>query len=122
MCRRAQSDLVVRGRAVGRGDLAGAPVSSRSAGRTAALFYVLTLLYFFKPMTSPWVNIATDALGLMPPPWSATSQVNKFSVSNSQMHDLLMQMTPFADQARKARRSGHLPLWQDPRQIRLPRA
>ena len=80
--------------------------------RTAALFYVLTLLFFFRPMTGPWVNIATDALGLMPP-WSATSQVNKFTVSNSQMHDPLMQMAPFADQVRKAWRSGHLPLWQD---------
>src|SRR6185503_6324821 len=47
------------------------------------------------------------------PPWSATSTVDKFSVSNPQMHDPVMQMTPFADQVRKAWRSGQLPLWQD---------
>src|SRR5512132_2985555 len=80
--------------------------------RVAALFYLLTLIFFFKPMTGPYVNLATDALGLMPP-WSATSTVDKFSVSNPQMHDPVMQMTPFADQVRKAWRSGHLPLWQD---------
>ena len=80
--------------------------------RVAALFYLLTLLFFFRPMTGPWINMASDALGLMPP-WSATSSVNKFTVSNPQMHDPVMQMAPFADQVRKAWRGGHLPLWQD---------
>lgn len=82
------------------------------AWRTAALFYGLTLLFFFRPLTGPYVNLATDTLGLMSP-WSATSGVNKFTVSNPQMHDPVMQMTPWADQVRKAWRGGHLPLWQD---------
>ncbi|HEX7420091.1 MAG TPA: hypothetical protein VF505_09410, partial [Thermoanaerobaculia bacterium] len=85
---------------------------ARIGWRVAALFYLLTLLFFFRPMTGPWVNLATDALGLMPP-WSATSSVNKFTVSNPEMHDPVMQMAPFADQVRKSWRSGHLPLWQD---------
>lgn len=85
---------------------------ARIGWRVAALFYLLTLLFFFRPMTGPWVNLATDTLGLMQP-WAATSSVNKFTVSNPEMHDPVMQMAPFADQVRKAWRSGHLPLWQD---------
>ncbi|HEX9161150.1 MAG TPA: YfhO family protein [Thermoanaerobaculia bacterium] len=80
--------------------------------RIAVLFYALTLLFFFKPMTGRYVNIVTDALGLMSP-WSATMHVSKADVSNPEMHDPLMQMTPWADQVRKAWRGGHLPLWQD---------
>ncbi len=78
--------------------------------RVAALFYLLVLLFLFRPMTGGWVSFSTDIIELVPP-WSVGSNLTKFTVSNPQLPDVTMQMVPWAHQVREAWRSGELPLW-----------
>ena len=82
--------------------------------RVAALFYVLVLLFLFRPLTGPYVSIATDIQQLLPP-WSSSAPPNlsKYTVSNIETQDVVMQLVPWAHQVREAWRHGQLPLWND---------
>ena len=79
--------------------------------RIAVLFYALVLVFLFKPMTGPYVSIATDIPKLIAP-WSASAPgLTKYTVLNMETHDVPMQLVPWAHQVREAWKSGHVPLW-----------
>ena len=75
--------------------------------RIALLFYALVLIFIFRPLTGPYVNLPSDIL-LVYSPWSAIRSVHQ---QNSQLNDLTLQIVPWAHQVREAWRSGHVPLW-----------
>src|SRR2546430_1766980 len=79
--------------------------------RVALLFYALTVLFLFRPMTGDYVNVATDVVRLIPP-WSASAPgFTKYDVSNFETQDVPMQLVPWMHQVRESWRTGRLPLW-----------
>jgi len=76
--------------------------------RIAAFFYLLVLIFLWRPMTGTWVNLPVDILGILPP-WS--SWLPKQRIANVEMNDIVMQIVPWAHQAREAWKSLTLPLW-----------
>ena len=76
--------------------------------RIAAFFYLLVLIFLWRPMTGAWVNLPVDILGILPP-WSGV--LPKQRVANLEMNDIVMQIVPWAHQARAAWTSFTLPLW-----------
>jgi len=79
--------------------------------RIALLFYALVLVFLFKPMTGPYISIATDIPKLVAP-WSASAPgLTKYTVLNMETQDVPMQLVPWAHQVREAWKSGHAPLW-----------
>jgi hypothetical protein len=76
--------------------------------RVAAFFYALVLIYLFRPMTGPWVNLPVDFIKILPP-WG--NWLHRHQLSNPEMNDLTMQIVPWAHQAREAWRSLHFPIW-----------
>ena len=76
--------------------------------RIAALFYALVLVYLFRPMTGPYVDLPVDFLTNFPP-WSGV--IHHRFIANYELNDLIMQIVPWAHQVRTAYRSGHMPLW-----------
>ena len=96
---------------------AGAIAIARRGGvrirrRVALLFYALVLLWLFRPMTSDTVNVPTDIQGLVPP-WSvdAPRGTSKYTVSNIEGQDIILQFVPWAAQVREKWLSLRLPLW-----------
>ncbi len=83
-------------------------VGARFPWRIAALFYLLVLIFLFRPMTGPYVNVPADFLTNFPP-WS--SIVHHTPISNFELNDVVMQMVPWAHQVRDAYLTGHFPLW-----------
>jgi hypothetical protein len=83
--------------------------------RIALLFYLLVLVYLWRPLTQPVTIIAGDVVRLAAP-WSelhapGRPPVSKFEVSNANLQDVTMQIAPWAHQVREAWRSGEIPLW-----------
>ncbi|MGZ7039413.1 MAG: YfhO family protein, partial [Thermoanaerobaculia bacterium] len=83
--------------------------------RVAAGFYLLVLLFFFRPMTGRYVSYPADVIRLITP-WAEVmspgrAPITKYDVSNSNTHDVTMQLVPWAHQVREAWRSLRLPLW-----------
>lgn len=78
--------------------------------RIAALFYALVLIFLFKPMTGPYVNLPVDFLTRFPP-WAGV--VHHTHIRNYELNDVITQMIPWAHQVRAAYRAGTLPLWND---------
>ena len=83
--------------------------------RNAIGFYLLVLLFFWKPMTQRYVSYPSDVIRLIPP-WSNVlppqrPPVTKYEVSNLNTHDAPMQLIPWAHQVRESWRSLHVPLW-----------
>jgi len=83
--------------------------------RVAAGFYLLVLLFLWRPMTGRYVSFPSDVIRLIPP-WSNVlppnrPPVTKYEVSNLNTHDATMQLMPWAWQVREAWRAGHVPLW-----------
>jgi hypothetical protein len=76
--------------------------------RVAVFFYALVLIYLFRPMTGPYVNVPVDFINILPP-WGNWNQ--RHLLSNPEMNDLAMQIVPWAHQAREAWRSLHFPIW-----------
>lgn len=76
--------------------------------RVAALFYALVLIFLWRPMTGPWVNLPVDIVQTLPP-WSA--MVRDHRVQNFEINDIVMQIVPWAHQVREAWKSFQLPLW-----------
>jgi hypothetical protein len=80
--------------------------------RVAILFYALVLLFFFKPLTGPYLNIGADILHLIPP-WSASvpAGFDKFKVGNYELQDAVMQFVPWTRQVHESWRHLRVPLW-----------
>ncbi|HEX8616150.1 MAG TPA: hypothetical protein VF911_01080, partial [Thermoanaerobaculia bacterium] len=80
--------------------------------RGALLFYALTLLYLFKPLTGPYVNVAPDVL-LLVPPWSASAPAgfDRLDVSNHELQDIVFQFIPWTGQVHASWRALKPPLW-----------
>ena len=83
--------------------------------RIALLFYLLVLVYLWRPLTQDVTMIAGDVVQLAAP-WSemhapGRPPVSKFEVSNANLQDVTMQIAPWAHQVREAWRSGEIPLW-----------
>src|ERR1043166_1393948 len=76
--------------------------------RIAVFFYLLVLIFLWRPMTGTWVNLPVDIIGILPP-WSGV--LPKQRVANLEMNDIVMQIVPWAHQAREAWKSLALPLW-----------
>ena len=76
--------------------------------RIAAFFYLLVLIFLWRPMTGTWVNLPVDIVGILPP-WS--NWLPKRRIANFEMNDVVMQIVPWAHQAREAWKSFTLPLW-----------
>lgn len=80
--------------------------------RVAALFYLLVLLFLFKPLTGPYVSFPTDVAQLIWP-WAtaAPAGLSKFNVSRYEMQDVVFQMAPWAHQVRESWKDFQPPLW-----------
>lgn len=76
--------------------------------RVAALFYILVLLFLFRPMTQDTVNLPVDFLKTLPP-WNHITRDHQ--VDNAEINDLPLQIVPWAHQARESWRSLRAPLW-----------
>jgi len=76
--------------------------------RVASFFYLLVLIFLWRPLTGTWVNLPVDIVGILPP-WSGW--LPKRRIANFEMNDIVMQIVPWAHQAREAWRSFSLPLW-----------
>ncbi len=75
--------------------------------RIATFFYLLVLIFFFRPMTQDYVNVPADFLGTLPP-WS---RVMPSHVANRESNDVILQMVPWAHVVREQWKSFRLPLW-----------
>ncbi|HEX7152562.1 MAG TPA: hypothetical protein VF618_13825 [Thermoanaerobaculia bacterium] len=80
--------------------------------RVALIFYALVLAFLWRPLTQDVVNFPVDAIRLLPP-WSAYGALDKFAVSNFEIHDLPMQTVPWAHQVRESWRTLDVPLWNE---------
>jgi hypothetical protein len=80
--------------------------------RIAALFYLLVLGFLWRPLVADVVNYPVDVIRLLPP-WSAYGALDKFGVSNFEIHDLPMQTVPWAQQVRESWRALDVPLWNE---------
>lgn len=79
--------------------------------RIATFFYALVLLFLWRPMTGPWVNIPVDFIQTLPP-WTYLSHLSTgYQVGNSELNDLVLQITPWAHQVRESWRALEAPLW-----------
>jgi Bacterial membrane protein YfhO len=77
--------------------------------RVAALYYLLVLIFLWKPLTGGWVNVPIDIIHTLPPWWRVAPYLK--SSANREMNDIVLQIIPWAHQARQALRSFSLPLW-----------
>ncbi|HYI10281.1 MAG TPA: hypothetical protein VEK57_14570 [Thermoanaerobaculia bacterium] len=85
--------------------------------RIALLFYVLVLLFLWRPLTQDVIMIPADVIRLTPP-WSemrapGRDPVTKYEVSNLNLHDVPMQIVPWWRQVRESWRAFEAPLWND---------
>ena len=82
--------------------------------RAALLFYALTLLFLWQPLTQRVVHAPVDVLHFVPP-WTATAPpgFSKTTASNYELQDVPMQMLPWAEQVRASWRRGEIPLWNE---------
>jgi hypothetical protein len=81
----------------------------------AVLFYALVLVFLWRPMTEDVSLVAADVIRLTPP-WSEVRAPNrppvtKYDVSNTNIHDVPMQIVPWMHQVRESWRALHVPLW-----------
>jgi hypothetical protein len=78
--------------------------------RDAGFFYLLVVLFLFKPLTGPYVNVPADYVRRIEP-WSAFAK--PVPGSNSEINDVILQMVPWAHQVRQSWRAGQPPLWNE---------
>ncbi len=75
--------------------------------RIAAFFYLLVLLFLWRPMTQSYVNLPVDWLSSLPP-WSFTERIRP---QNGEINDVALQMVPWAQEVREQWKSFRFPLW-----------
>jgi len=73
--------------------------------RYAAFFYLLTLLFLFRPLVGPWVSSPADYIFALPP-WMDFRRP-----LNPELNDIALQMVPWTNLVRESWRSLHAPLW-----------
>ncbi len=78
--------------------------------RIAAFFYLLVLVFLWRPLTQDVVNLPVDFLRLLPP-WSFLTRFHR--AVNPDINDLVLQIVPWAHQVRESWLSGHIPLWNN---------
>ncbi|HEV8658960.1 MAG TPA: YfhO family protein [Thermoanaerobaculia bacterium] len=78
--------------------------------RIAAFFYLLVLIFLFRPLTSDVVNLPVDFLRTLAP-WSFLTRDHH--TINPEINDLVLQIVPWAHQVRESWLSGHIPLWNN---------
>lgn len=76
--------------------------------RIALLFYLLVLLFFFRPLAQQYVNFQLDVLPSIPPWYHVTNYHHQFT---SELNDLPMQIVPWMHQVRETWKSLTPPLW-----------
>ncbi|MDQ3281059.1 MAG: hypothetical protein M3Q69_06580, partial [Acidobacteriota bacterium] len=76
--------------------------------RIALFFYALVLLFFWLPLTGPFINFQSDVLSTLPPWRDTTRYHHQFT---SELNDLPLQIVPWAHQVRESWKSFQLPLW-----------
>lgn len=76
--------------------------------RNAIFFYLLVLLFLFRPLTQAYVNVPADYLFRLFPWRGMPSDLQN---RNPEINDVILQMVPWAQQVRTSWRSGHVPLW-----------
>jgi hypothetical protein len=81
----------------------------------AVLFYALVLVFLWRPMAEDVSLVAADVIKLTPP-WSEVRAPNrppvtKYDVSNTNIHDVPMQIVPWMHQVRESWRALEVPLW-----------
>ncbi|MHB0970922.1 MAG: YfhO family protein [Thermoanaerobaculia bacterium] len=85
-------------------------LGAKIPGRVALLFYLLVLVFLYKPMTQDFVNVPADYLfrGF---PWHGVEAVKR--AQNPEINDVILQMVPWAHQVREAWSAGELPVWNN---------
>jgi uncharacterized membrane protein YfhO len=76
--------------------------------RVAALFYILVLMFLWRPMTQAFVNLPVDFVSMLSP-WGPL--MRRPRAYNQELNDLVLQIVPWAEQVRDNWKSLHLPLW-----------
>ncbi|MFP5247753.1 MAG: YfhO family protein, partial [Thermoanaerobaculia bacterium] len=76
--------------------------------RIALFFYLLTLLFFWKPLTGPYINFPIDVLPSIPPWQHLTEYRHQYT---PELNDIPMQIVPWAHAVREQWRSFTPPLW-----------
>jgi hypothetical protein len=76
--------------------------------RIALFFYLLVLIFFFRPLTQQYVNFQLDVLPSIPPWYYVTNDHHQFT---SELNDLPMQIVPWMHQVRESWKSLTPPLW-----------
>jgi hypothetical protein len=78
--------------------------------RIASFFYLIVLIFLFRPLTSDVVNLPVDFLRTLAP-WSFLTRDHH--TINPEINDLVLQIVPWAHQVRESWLSGHIPLWNN---------
>ena len=76
--------------------------------KVALFFYLLVLVFFFKPLTQHYVITQDDFLNTLPP-WYFTAPVKE--AINAEMNDIPLQHTAWGIQVRESWKSLTPPLW-----------
>jgi hypothetical protein len=83
--------------------------------RVAALFFALVMLFLWRPLTQDVTIIAADVIKLTPPFSELRAPnrppISKYDVSNTNIHDVPMQVAPWMQQVRESWRRFEIPLW-----------
>ncbi|HEX6642904.1 MAG TPA: YfhO family protein, partial [Thermoanaerobaculia bacterium] len=83
--------------------------------RIAILFYALVLVFLWRPLTQDVTLVTADVVKLTPPfsEMRAPNRppITKYDVSNTNIHDVPMQIVPWLQQVRESWRSFEVPLW-----------
>jgi len=78
--------------------------------RIATLFYLLVLIFLFRPMTSDVVNLPVVYLRTLSP-WAHLTRNHR--PMDPEINDLVLRIVPWAHQVRASWRSGRVPLWNN---------
>jgi hypothetical protein len=76
--------------------------------RVALFFYLLVLIFFFRPLAQQYVNFQLDVLPSIPPWYHVTHYHYQFT---SELNDLPMQIVPWMHEVRESWKSLTPPLW-----------
>jgi len=73
-----------------------------------AFFYLLVLIFLFRPLTGPFESVPADIpLGLYP--WSGVYP--SIQTDNPEINDVILQLVPWAHQVRESWKHFEAPLW-----------
>jgi hypothetical protein len=76
--------------------------------RIAFFFYALVLIFFFRPLTGPYINFQVDVLPSISPWAFMTDDHHQYT---PELNDLPMQIVPWMQQVRESWKSFQPPIW-----------